>query len=173
MLFYFIIILSSALTPSRVRLWQWGLDVRAVTYATLITIRWLQEEGFLHSEEYSSSISTEEECSPSNNNSSFSNKNDHDIQYDSSSGKVINITNKNQYGNDDNSDIEEKKISKKMVKKMNEKVKKSEQIGRNGNDYYNCHSQWISKAQKICFKISENIQSSSDEFLGTVKGKKN
>ena len=56
---------------------------------------------------------------------------------------------------------------------MNEKVKESEQIGRNGNNYYNRHSQWISKAQKICLKISENTQSLSDQFLGTVKGKKN
>ena len=164
------------------RLWQWGLDVRAVTYATLITLRWLQVEGFLHSEECFSSSSSKE-CSTSNKNSNFSNKNDHDIQNESSCEKVINTTDENQNDSKNNFDnindnkikenIEEKNRSKNLKKKMNEKVKKSVQIGRNGNDYFNRHSQWMSNARKICSKISESTESFSDEFLGAIDGKEN
>ena len=165
------------------RLWQWGLDVRAVTYATLITLRWLQVEGFLHSEECSSSSSSSssssKECSTSNRNSNFSSEDDHDIRNKSNSEKVKNTTNEDQNDNNNNPDkkinenTEEKNTSKNLNKKMNEKVEKNVQIGRNGNDYFNRHSQWISNARKICLKISENTKSFPDEFLGAVEGKEN
>jgi hypothetical protein len=37
----------SVLLPSRVRVWQWGLDVRTVLHAALNTLRWLQRQGLI------------------------------------------------------------------------------------------------------------------------------
>jgi uncharacterized membrane protein YgcG len=51
----FLITSLSALSPSRVRLWQWGLDVRTTVHAALSALKWLRKRGLVDADTLPSS----------------------------------------------------------------------------------------------------------------------
>ena len=165
------------MTPSRVRHWQWSLDVRTVTYATLVTLHWLQKEGFLSSEECSSKECSKEHSLP-DCISILLDGNDHDMKRKNGTG--ILKSDKNEYicdnENENNKNDSEVKIRKKkeMEKRSRRKenIEKGEKMGRMGNDYYNRHSEWIINARKYCFKTFGNSELFPDENLRVKEGEK-
>ena len=157
------------------RHWQWSLDVRTVTYATLLTLHWLQKEGFLNSEECSSKESSKEHSLPDCNSNLF-NGNDHDIKVKNGNEKIR--TDKNENVRDKKGENRKNNINLDLRKKKEMEVKKrrkeniviGEIMGRFGNDYYNRHSEWILNARKYCFESYGNPELSSDENLRIKKG---
>jgi hypothetical protein len=151
-----------------VRHWQWSLDVRTVTYATLVTLHWLQKEGFLHSEEGSSQERSTERSLP-DCDFILLNGNDHDVKIKNGTGKLKTDKNENMCDNEDENiekDSEVKIRKKKEMEKRNRKkenIEIGERMGRFGNEYYNRHSEWILNARKYCFESYGNSELFSDE----------
>ena len=149
------------------RHWQWSVDVRAVTYATLLTLHWLQKEGFINSEECSSKEYSKEDSLP-DCNSILLNENDHVIEGKSGNGKIKLDKNEKICDNEDESRRTDIKIKQRNNKEMEVKkgkkdnIEKGEKIGRIDNDYYNRHSEWILNTRKYCFKNYGNSELFSD-----------
>jgi hypothetical protein len=158
-----------------VRHWQWSLDVRTVTYATLVTLHWLQKEGFLNSEECSPMEYSKEHSWP-NCNSTFLNENDHDVKIKNGTEKIKTDKNENICDNEDENKKNGIKVNQKINREMEvkkrrkENVEKGEGMGRFGNDYYNRHSEWIINARKYCFKAYGNFELFSDENTKVKEG---
>lgn len=156
------------------RHWQWSLDVRTVTYATLVTLHWLQKEGFLNSEECSSKECSEEHSLP-DCNSTLLNGNDHDVKIKSGTVKIKTDENENICDNEDENNRNDIKVNVKINREMEvkkrrkENLEKGEKMGRTGNEYYNRHSEWMLNARKYCFKTYGNSELLFDEN-SKVKG---
>ena len=170
------ILFYSALTPSRVRLFQWGLDIRAVIYAALSTLKDLEREGLLKGNLIRDSSILRDDSEKEKEKEKEKKK---EKEMEKEKEKEEEKEKEKEKKKEEEEEKEKEKEKEKQIEKREYRVQSEENENENENidesnnnetnEYCNYHTRWLSNVRFQCFIMSSSflnhqIERSNEEY---------